>query len=94
MSHSVRLDDESYETLTDYARREDRPLARVLRAAVAAYQPGVVLERAGASPAPPRVPGVVAARRQDEREQSCGHPRGERKQLKWGTVCGACGAKL
>ena len=94
MSRSVRVDDDCYEALSRFAATEDRPISRVLRAAIAAYQPGVLLERAGASPAPAPVPGVVAAARQAEREQACAHPRDARRQLTWGTVCGACGAKL
>ena len=95
MSHSVRVDDASYRLLVERAGVEDRPIARVLRSAIENYgQVSVVVERAGATPKPPSPPGPTAAAMEAERQARCGHPRDRRRVLRWGTVCGQCGAKL
>lgn len=87
-SRSVRIDDDSYRLLVEYSRDEDRPMSRVLKAAMHQYRPGDVLdERAGASPKPPPPPGPATVGMQHE----CGHPAEHRRVLKWGTVCGRCG---
>jgi hypothetical protein len=90
-ARSVRVDDDSYRLLVQHSRAEDRPISRVLRAAVAAYQPTSVLdERAGATPRPLPPPGLTTVGMQAE----CPHPDETRRVLKWGTVCGRCGGVL
>jgi hypothetical protein len=89
---SVKIDDESFGLLEQAAKAEDRPKVRVMRAAIAQYVAvgDVLSERAGASPPPPSSTrmGPTAV----EMGAVCPHPRERRRVLKWGSVCGACGA--
>lgn len=95
-SRSVRVDDDSYRRLIDYSRREDRPISRVLRAAVEAYEPRLPrdpdegyrgpYERAGASAKPSWSPPGPTA---EVMRRECPHDR--TRKLKWGTVCASCG---
>jgi hypothetical protein len=93
-SRSVRIGDDTYRQLIDLSRTLDRPISRVIRAAVDAYQPApiptLVEERAGASKKPWAPPGPSA----ESVRHECPHPPERRKTLRWGTVCGVCGTVL
>lgn len=107
MTASVRIDDESFERLKQLAEEEDRPMTRIVRAAIDAYDQvklakvakrpsGGTIERTKKGPISPKVQveGPVLADIAETPKKGCPHPKEERQVHTWGTRCGVCGAIL
>lgn len=103
MTASVRIDDESFDRLKQLSEDEDRPMTRIVRAAIDAYDQlklakatqGTIerTKKAPESPKslvpPPSEEDIAAAA-----ETDCTHPKETLRKLSWGTLCGLCGTVL
>lgn len=98
----MRVDDDGYEVLQRLAADEDRPMSRILGAAIGLYDEHRLAQAAQATARASGATGRqilsdVAARiaAPDPAPSVCPpHPKEKLQQHAWGTVCGACGVKI
>lgn len=100
MTASVRIDDESFDRLKQLAEDEDRPMTRIVRAAIDAYDQQKLAKATstvshgagtGGKPAKAPVPSLSQAEIDAAEKTDCTHPKETLRKLAWGTLCGKCG---
>lgn len=100
MTASVRIDDESFDRLKQLSEDEDRPMTRIVRAAIDAYdQLKLAKATQGTAERTKKAPESSKTQVESPSEEDiaaaemadCAHPKETLRKLTWGTLCGLCG---